>query len=908
MILRARPLARVALALFLLACSASASAQDAGVPAITRVDTVEHVFGASNVNAVAGHGGLTAGISRDGDVTVLAWPSPSCCDQLTYLASNALDARSLPHYGALDGMGVVIGVAFDGAAGSTLSWLDDGTWTVDQRYLDDTSLLPVTHFRSDARDLDVTITDSVPPDADVLQRRVVLVRGPAAAAGTYAFVTFANLGPTQSQIPELPLADWALDSRNDFGAVWDDASGTAIQFHPAGRDDVRSLGDAIATPDVDYGPLDALLAGTPDDPAALAAFVSGLDAAYGDGVYAAVTTLPPPSEHQVGYDATPFCGALGEFLDRLAVLPSYGIPLPIDPSAADVLRCTDGTDALRTAHGWTHDAADARADAIAGDGHLSGASVAAGRVDLALRTPLDASGSVTIRIAFAHSAVGARAVLTGLVDPGAIEAADQAAWHAVADTFLVPTATTAAPIDPGTEVVTRVTRRALLHDVAGTARDTGAIVASIARQAPYGIDWPRDGAFFDYAFDVAGDPARVTRRLEWIAPLLRGVPIAHPTPIVDAPAPLDPITMRHDYPADAWEMNYYADGTTGGNIRFEIDNTALMVWSMGAHIGYLDEPERARVADELYPVMLRAANLIAAWRDPATGLDALASEDDTITFTSGLHGAVTVFAALESAARVARYRGDVASAVRWEARAGELRDAILTQLYDPASGLFFSMPSADGVINIGMVANGDTAWLVWPAELLPFDDARVSRQLRADLMAALAVLRGDGEGGQYLSKNFLAAAVAVTHGADPSLRPLVEEGIARLAASVPTEDTQVYGEVYVNVGTSGAPLFDQRTSNPHLWEGTLTYLAAMALEHPERFDVERMTLPAAQTPPPSAPSSSGCSCRVGQTRERGSVVMALVLLGAVVLRRERARARSLPPSAAQSEDRERRVP
>jgi hypothetical protein len=68
--------------------------------ALTRVDTVEHIFGASNVNAVAGHGGLTAGVSRDGDVTVLTWPSPSCCDQLNYLASNALNARTLPRMGA----------------------------------------------------------------------------------------------------------------------------------------------------------------------------------------------------------------------------------------------------------------------------------------------------------------------------------------------------------------------------------------------------------------------------------------------------------------------------------------------------------------------------------------------------------------------------------------------------------------------------------------------------------------------------------------------------------------------------------------------------------------------------------------------------------------------------------------
>ena len=486
-------------------------------------------------------------------------------------------------------------------------------------------------------------------------------------------------------------------------------------------------------------------------------------------------------------------------------------------------------------------ATDARDDIIANAGHLSGSNAAAGQVDVALRAPLAADGSVTVRVAFAHSKAGATAFLAGLAKPTILQMQDQAAWQTYAATLTVPTMTTGLLLDPGTAAVTRVTRRALLHDAAGTSRDTGSIVASIARQAPYGYDWPRDGSFFDYAFDVAGDPQRVTRRLEWIGPLLRSQPV-HPTILIDSNPPHDPVTMANDFPADSWEMNYASDGTLGGNIRFEIDNTALMVWSMGAHIGYLSEPDRTQAADQLYPLMIRAANLIAAWRDPNTGLDALASEDDTEMYTSGLHGAVTVFAALEASARVARYRTDIANAVRWEARAGELRDAILAHLYDPTSGLFFSSPSADGLINVGTVSNGDTAWLVWPAELLPFNDPRITQQLQNDLTAALNILRGQGEGGQYLAKNFLAGAVAVTHGGSASLLPLVQEGIARLAIAVPTQDTQAYGEVYVNVGTTTAPVFDQRTANPHLWEGTLTYLAAMALEHPERFDLERVKL------------------------------------------------------------------
>src|SRR5689334_14141549 len=53
---------------------------------VTAVDMQEHLFGVSNVNAVAGHGGLTVGISVDGDLSLLSWPNPTFADQLHYLA------------------------------------------------------------------------------------------------------------------------------------------------------------------------------------------------------------------------------------------------------------------------------------------------------------------------------------------------------------------------------------------------------------------------------------------------------------------------------------------------------------------------------------------------------------------------------------------------------------------------------------------------------------------------------------------------------------------------------------------------------------------------------------------------------------------------------------------------------
>ena len=63
---------------------------------------IEMGLGATNITATAGNGGLTAGVSKDGDLTMLSWPSPSYWDQLSYITTNAPDARERPRLGDAD--------------------------------------------------------------------------------------------------------------------------------------------------------------------------------------------------------------------------------------------------------------------------------------------------------------------------------------------------------------------------------------------------------------------------------------------------------------------------------------------------------------------------------------------------------------------------------------------------------------------------------------------------------------------------------------------------------------------------------------------------------------------------------------------------------------------------------------
>ncbi|MDB4930692.1 MAG: glycoside hydrolase family 15, partial [Myxococcaceae bacterium] len=433
---------------------------------------------------------------------------------------------------------------------------------------------------------------------------------------------------------------------------------------------------------------------------------------------------------------------------------------------------------------------------------------------------------------------------------------DAAEWQRRAGALAVPEHLSESIPAADRARVVRAARRAMYHVLNGTDAATGMVVASIARQAPYGLDWPRDGAFFDDAFDVGGLSANATRRLDWALPLARETALGQSAinPLTDPRPPIDPRTGTRQYPEAAWEMNYYNTGAMGGFFRFEIDNTALMVWSASTHLAFLSNEERATVAARWWPRIRRSADLLADWRDADTGLPALANEDDNAVFTATLHGGTTVFAALEASARVARLMNETAVAARWERRASELRDALVARFYDPTMQRFVNDVSGAAASNPGSSALGATAWMVWPAAMFPVSDARVARQMRSDMERVLAALRGDPgtEGGAYLTKTMLAAAVFVARGGDPAVRPLVEEALVRMARDVITDDTQVMGEVFITMrdADGGVTGRENRVSIPHLWEATLFYLTTMALSEPARFDFDRRALPAAMTPPP----------------------------------------------------------
>lgn len=855
----------------------------AAADAPTPIDMQEHIFGASNTNAVAGHGGLTAGFSPDGDLTLLSWPGPSFADQIAYVAANDLDVRSQPHVGAKDGMGAYLGLLVTTARGAQLAWLRDPAFTHAQQYTQpDAPVVQTTFTRADLG-LTVVVTDIVSPDADVLTRRAVVTRAAGSPVTAASLVVYENLSPTLSRIPMIPIADWLLESHNDFLAVYDRAAGAVIHVHPADRAVVTGLGDVGNPPDqVDYGPVDALMKEAAPPDAEVDALVAGLDAAYPPGVAALVTTEPPPAAFQVGADATPLCAAVGHVADNIQALPSVfpGVTLPLDPGLADAVRCTDPLPVVAKARAWAWAPQDALADAA--DGQLSGSRLAACQTNAVLATPLAFQGDTAegaAVFAFGKTVSDARAALAKAqqAPAAARQTASEQAAHAALGGAMLPDASLGAR-------TVQVAQRSLVNIYVARDRGVGAVVASVARQPPYHLDWPRDGWFITQALDVAGLLPFGSQRGGWYAGLLRTEPAAKNV-ILEPQTPVDPDTGDEQFPAWAWEMNYFADGTAGGPIRWEIDNTALHVWAMVAHAAALQGADRDAFVAQVWPSLAKALHLLVRWRDPATGLPWPANEDDHLDLSSTLHGATAVYAALVAGARLGHAAGDEQAAQEALARAVELHDAILAAYYDPQSGLFRDAPQTGTDYIPGTTGSGATAWLAWPARVVGPDDLRLEAQLAADLATVMKDIRGETAGGAYVMKNVVAAALL---GQDGGSRATARDAVSRLAA-IATPDTLHFGEVFVTTHPPGAsaPVFSNRVAAPHVWEGTLFYLAAMALSSPARFDPQDATfpLPASQAAHLRA-EGGACDTAPATPRPWSLAITALVAaLGAHRLRR-----------------------
>ncbi len=208
--------------------------------------------------------------------------------------------------------------------------------------------------------------------------------------------------------------------------------------------------------------------------------------------------------------------------------------------------------------------------------------------------------------------------------------------------------------------------RSVLNLFLGRDKTSHAIVAAPTRQPAYHFDWPRDGAFFDLALDLAGFPEIVTQHLDFYRQVQRKEHLDF--------GALWLIGGKFPFynPRGNWVSNYYTDGSPGALkiIPLEIDETALLLWDLWRHDQFLQPNEHEKYAEDFSEMLQLAADGVLQYVDQSKGWMKRVNEDDNQVPTATLHGTSAVLTGLSAAVDLGKqWHVDAAKVNRWQAGA-----------------------------------------------------------------------------------------------------------------------------------------------------------------------------------------------------------------------------------------------
>ncbi len=734
-------------------------------------NSVETMFGATNIYGIAGEGGLTAAFSKEGELTVLRWPNPSFYELLNYITSNFSDAREMPHLGASSYMGGFGGVIFYHRGKRYVSELRNSSdWRVETTYLSPDAEILQHKFNNLAFPLKVIQIDLVDPETDVLA--VAFKADYSSEITGVKFFFYLDPAISLKRREFIPTYAYEDDPDKGFLLFYMKNHSIFVDFTPHDPDSSKNLitrWKSIFNPNTtSYADVEEIL---------------------GKGLYLVVGSNFPISSFQCGRDDV-FSGN--------------------NESAYQDLK----------------------------DGNLNNNYVSTFHENLAFtgNAQKDVWKAVFITAGFTVTdAVNRLNMLRRSQFEDVIERTQE--WW---EDFL-----SRANIPSDIPVAERnFIKRTIQTIRTSMDRKSGAIVASVATQPPYFLDWPRDGSFINYFLDTAGYHDLVLQHNLFYLKMQRKK---------DGEKALTP-----NSPAGTFAMNYYPDGMVGGPIDFEIDQTGLILWTWCTHGKFIKDPvEQREYYETFYPGIKLAAEALMKCYDQKTGLQCITNEDDNPMPTQGLQGAITEYLGLKSASEVAYYLGDEESARRWSERADELREAIYRNFYDIKLGRF----------NGNFDYYGNSGWAIWPVKLWDKNDPRW-RGIVDFLFETLRnnILFPSPEGSAYDAKVSLGLDFILP--AYDKRRTVLGTIIENLSTKLSTETLHV-GEAYMPVYNDHTFKWQNVTSIPHVWEASLISLSVIAYYHPEILNLPALSKYKEET--------EGCSS-LNPGRERNISSLFLLLL------------------------------
>ena len=253
------------------------------------------------------------------------------------------------------------------------------------------------------------------------------------------------------------------------------------------------------------------------------------------------------------------------------------------------------------------------------------------------------------------------------------------------------------------------------------ADNRGAIIASADSDMlqngrdTYSYMWPRDGAFSAKALDMAGDFNVAERFFDFCNHVQT-----------------DDGYFMHKYRPDESLGSSWHPWMRNGKIELPIqeDETALVLISLWNH--YLQSKDLEFI-ERVYNTLIKsAADFMVGYRDPKTRLPKASYDLWEEKFGIHTFTAASVYGALIAAAKFAKLLGKEKSEHVYTTAAFEIRQGILTYLYDEEAGAFVKMinVSPEGVLAYDRTLDMSSAYGVFAFGVLDIDDSRLARAIK----------------------------------------------------------------------------------------------------------------------------------------------------------------------------------
>ncbi len=253
------------------------------------------------------------------------------------------------------------------------------------------------------------------------------------------------------------------------------------------------------------------------------------------------------------------------------------------------------------------------------------------------------------------------------------------------------------------------------------ADNHGAIIASADSDMlqdgrdTYSYMWTRDGSLSAMAFNMTGEHNVSERFFEFCNNVIT-----------------DDGYFMHKYRSDESLGSSWHPWTRNGKIELPIqeDETALPLIALWHHY---EQSKDLEFIERVYDNLIKnAADFMVGYRDPITHLpkasyDIWEEKFGIHTFTSA-----TVYGALICAAKFAKLLGKENSEHIYMTAAFEIRQALLTYLYDETQGIFVKMlnVSDDGTITYDKTLDMSSVYGVFAFGVLDIDDPRLTRAVK----------------------------------------------------------------------------------------------------------------------------------------------------------------------------------